>query len=115
MIIGALGFFGFAMAHSIQQIFGFAIAYGICFGLASMTPCQILISNWFGEKFRAKAMAIWISLVTIGPSGLILVANAIILGPDWRWAYAILGICLLLCVPLIAAVVKFTPEEKGIK
>ena len=115
MIIGAIGFFGFAAAHSIAQIYGFAIAFGICFGLATMTPSQILISNWFGEKYRAKAMSIWLSLITIGPSGLVLVVNAIILGPGWRWAYAVLGICLLLCVPIIIFVVKFSPEEKGIK
>ena len=115
MIIGSIGFFGFAMANSIVQIYGFAIAFGICFGLATMTPCQILISNWFGEKYRAKAMSIWLSLVTIGPSGLVIVVNAIILNLGWRWAYAILGICLLLCVPLVLAVIKFSPEEKKIK
>lgn len=115
MLIGVIGFFGFAAAHSIGQVFGFAIAFGICFGLATMTPCQILISNWFGEKYRAKAMSVWLSLITVGPSGLVLAVNAVILHYGWRWAYVGLGLCLLLCVPLILAVVKFSPEERGIK
>ncbi len=115
MIIGCIGFGGFAMAHSLSQIYIFAIAFGISFGLATMTPSQILVSNWFGEKYRAKAMSIWLSIITIGPAAMVPVINAIILGPGWRMAYAVLGIGLAICIPLVLIFVKFSPEEKGIK
>lgn len=115
MIIGCVGFGGFAMAQSLSHIYILAIAFGICFGLATMTPCQILVSNWFGEKYRAKAMSIWLSIITIGPAAMVPIINAIILGPGWRTAYAVLGIGLAVCIPLVLIFVKFSPEEKGIK
>lgn len=115
MIIGCIGFGGFAMAHFLKQIYILAIAFGICFGLATMTPCQILVSNWFGEKYRAKAMSIWLSIITIGPAAMVPIINAIILNLGWRVAYAVLGIGLAVCIPFVLIFVKFSPEEKGIK
>lgn len=115
IVAGCIGFAGFATAQAIGQIYIFAVALGICFALATMTPCQILIGNWFGEKYRAKAMSIWLSLITIGPAIMIPIVNAVVLNMGWRIAYLGIGAGLALCFPVVIFAVKFSPEEKGLK
>ncbi|NBI62796.1 MFS transporter [Clostridiales bacterium] len=65
---GIISFIGFSMAKSLMWFYLFAIPQGFCFGAFTMTPCQILVSNWFGDKTRGKAMSFFLtgmSLVTV--------------------------------------------------
>lgn len=115
LISGIIAFVGFATAQSLSQIYIFAVFLGICFALGSMTPSQILVNNWFGEKYRAKVMSIFLAIFTIGPSTLIVVMNFIIVSLGWRGAYYMLAAGFVVCILIIAFVVKWSPEEKGIK
>ena len=115
LIAGIIGFIGFATAQSLTQIYIFAVFLGICFALGSMTPSQILINNWFGEKYRAKAMSIFLAIFTIGPSALIVATNLVIVSAGWRTAYYMLAAGLVVCILIVAFVVKWSPEAKGIK
>lgn len=114
-IIGALSFLGFSFAKTLMHFYLLSIPMGFCFSCISMTPSMLLISNWFGEKLRGKAMSIFLAIMAVGTSALLSILNAVIMTQGWRMAYGILGVCLLVCIPLIALMTSWSPASKGIK
>lgn len=114
-IVGAIAFIGFSFGKELWHFYVLAVPMGFCFSSISMTPCMLLISNWFGEKLRGKAMSIFLAIMSVGTSALISILNAIIMGPGWRTAYIVLGVCLIVCIPLILGMVSWNPASKGIK
>ena len=48
-IIGIISFAGFAFAQNLWMFYMFAVPQGFCFAAMTMTPCQLLVSYWFGE------------------------------------------------------------------
>lgn len=114
-IIGALAFTGFAFSTKLWHFYLLSIPLGICFGCISMTPCQLLISNWFGVKLRGKAMSIFLLIMSLGTSAMISILNAIIINAGWKTAYIVLGVCLIVCIPIILLLTSWSPASKGIK
>lgn len=114
-ILGIVSFIGFAMAKSLMWFYIFAIPQGFCFGAFTMTPCQILVSNWFGEKARGRAMSIFLAIMSIITVILMNVLNYVILSYGWRTGYVILAVCVAVCVLIAFKAVVWSPAQKGIK
>ncbi len=114
-ILGIISFIGFSMAKSLIWFYIFAIPQGFCFGAFTMTPCQILVSNWFGEKARGRAMSFFLTGMSLITVVLMNLLNYIILSMGWRAGYIALAICIALCLLLALKVVAWSPVEKGMK
>ncbi|MCQ4636203.1 MFS transporter [Anaerovorax odorimutans] len=114
-ILGIVSFIGFAMAKSLMWFYIFAIPQGFCFGAFTMTPCQILVSNWFGEKARGRAMSIFLAIMSIITVILMNALNYVILSYGWRTGYVILAVCVAICVLIAFKAVVWSPAQKGIK
>lgn len=80
-----------------------------------MTPCQTLVSNWFGEKARGRAISIFLAGMSILTVGLMNLLNFVILRHGWRIGYVILAVAVAVCVVIAARVVVWSPAQKGIK
>lgn len=113
-ILGIISFIGFSMAKSLIWFYIFAVPQGFCFGAFTMTPCQILVSNWFGEKARGRAMSIFLTGMSLITVALMNILNYIILNMGWRTGYIALAICIAICFIIAVKVVVWSPEEKGI-
>lgn len=112
---GIVSFIGFAMAKSLIWFYIFAVPQGFCFGAFTMTPCQILVSNWFGEKARGRAMSIFLAIMSIITVILMNGLNFVILSQGWRVGYVILAACVAVCVLIALKAVVWSPAQKGIK
>lgn len=119
MIIGGvlttISFIGFAVSNELWMFYAFAVLQGVGFATMCMTPCQVLISNWFGEKLRGRAMTIFIAFMSIMYSILANVINYILLNYGWRMAYTLLAVCTFVSLLIIMKFVVWSPEQKGIK
>lgn len=114
-ILGIISFIGFAMAKSLLWFYVFAVPQGFCFGAFTMTPCQTLVSNWFGEKTRGRAMSIFLAGMSIVTVGLMNLLNFVILGYGWKMGYIVLAIATLVCVLIAAKIIVWSPPQKGVK
>lgn len=114
-LLGIISFIGFAMAKSLMWFYIFSLPQGFCFGAFTMTPSQILISNWFGEKARGKAMSLFLTGMSLITVVLMNGLNFIIIAKGWRAGYITLAICVAVCVLLAAKVIVWSPVQKGVK
>lgn len=113
-LIGALSYVGFALSTSLWHFYVLAVPMGICFGACTMTPCTILVSNWFGPKVRGKAMSFYMAAVSLIGMGFVNCINYIVVSLGWRTGYMILGIMMAICVLPMLKLIVWSPEEKGI-
>jgi MFS family permease len=114
-LCGAASFFGFMVSNELWNFYAFAIPQGVCFSLIAMTPCMTLVSNWFGEKLRGKAISIFLAIMSIGTVVLINLLTHIVMTSGWRYGYLLCAILLLVSIPLILKLAVWSPESKGIK
>lgn len=112
--LGALSFVGFAFSTQIWHFYLFSIPMGVCFGACTMTPCTILVSNWFGPKVRGKAMSFYIAGVSLIGMPVINLLNYVILGNGWRGGYVFCAVGVLICLPLMAKLAVWSPADKGV-
>lgn len=113
-ILGAISFVGFAMAKSLVWFYIFAVPQGFCFGAFTMTPCQILVSNWFGEKARGRAMSIFLTGMSLITVALMNILNYLVVNVGWRSGYWAMAAIVVVCVLIAAKGVVWSPAEKGI-
>lgn len=113
-ICGVVSFIGFAMAKNIVTFYIFSIPQGFCFTAMTMTPCQLLVSNWFGVKAKGRAMSIFLTGMMLVYIGELNILQKVVTAFGWRAGYYLLGagiavaaICLLF--------IKWSPEENGQK
>lgn len=114
-IMGIISFIGFAMAKSLIFFYIFAVPQGFCFGAFTMTPCQTLVSNWFGEKARGRALSFFLTGMSIITAGLMNLLNYIILKYGWQAGYILLAVAVAVCVLIAIKVVVWSPAQKGLK
>lgn len=114
-IVGIISFLGFASAKSLWSFYIFAVPQGFCFAAMTMTPCQLLVSNWFGEKVKGRAIAFFLTGMMIGQVIELNLLNAVIMRLGWRAAYVSLAILIGVAVITVLGLVSWSPEEKGIK
>lgn len=113
-LIGGLSYIGFALSVSVWNFYVLAVPMGICFGACTMTPCTILVSNWFGPKVRGKAMSFYMAAMSLIGMVFVNVVNYIVVSLGWRVGYTVLGILILLCVLPMLKLIVWSPEEKGL-
>lgn len=115
-ICGVVGFVGFGTSSSLIQFYLSSVVLGICFAGLTTTPCTLLVSNWFGPAMRGKALGILFGGNSIAICIFIPILNLIIQTFGWRWAYFILaGILLVICLPMILKLTKWSPDDLGIR
>lgn len=113
-ICGVVSFIGFAMAKNITMFYIFSIPQGFCFTAMTMTPCQLLVSNWFGAKAKGRAMSIFMTGMTLVYVGELNILQRVVTTSGWRAGYYLLGggiVIAIICVFFI----KWSPEDKGVK
>jgi MFS family permease len=115
-VLGAVGFFGFSRATELWHFYVFAMPMGICFGGMTATPASVLVSNWFGPKCKGFAMGLFFSGTSVLAMLLIPLMNKIVSTSGWRIAYFGIAISLIvICIPLILLLAKWSPDVKGIR
>lgn len=114
-IIGVISFIGFAAAQNVWMFYVFAVPQGFCFAAMTMTPCQLLVSNWFGEKAKGRAISLFLTGMTLVYLLEFNILSRIIVSMGWRAGYIMLAICVAIAVVAAAVLVSWSPEKKGIK
>lgn len=113
-LIGVISFVGFSMAQNVWMFYIFAIPQGFCFAAMTMTPCQILVSNWFGEKAKGRAMSLFLTGMTLVFILELNVLNAVIMRMSWRTGYMVLAALVAISILVAAKLVVWSPEKKGL-
>lgn len=114
-IIGVISFIGFAAAKSVWMFYVFAVPQGFCFAAMTMTPCQLLVSNWFGEKAKGRAISLFLTGMTLVYLLEFNILSRVVSSMGWRAGYIMLAICVAIAVVAAAVLVSWSPEKKGIK
>ncbi len=114
-IIGIISFIGFAMAKNVWMFYVFAVPQGFCFAAMTMTPCQLLVSNWFGEKAKGRAISLFLTGMTLVYLLEFNILSRVVVSMGWRAGYIMLAICIAIAVVAAAALVSWSPEKKGIR
>ena len=114
-VLGVLSFIGFSFSTQVWHFYALAIPMGICFGACTMTPCTILVSNWFGPGVRGKAMSFFSAGVSLIGMPIINLLNYVVVEAGWRDGYLICAAGILICLPFMAKLAVWSPAEKGIK
>ena len=120
VILTGTGLFGSILlasrlfSGSIAQFYCFYVLLGFCVGGLGPIPYGFLVSHWFD---RLRGLALGITMLGIGLGAVIMpsLAQALIVRFGWKSAYSILGASvLLICWPVVACLVKESPEELGL-
>lgn len=115
-IMGVIGFAGFGTANGLMQFYIFAIFLGICFAGTTMTPCSLLVTNWFGTKLRGKALGIMFGGTGLAYMVVLPALSFVMQSFGWRVCYFTLaGIHLLICLPFIIKYAAWSPAKMGIE
>lgn len=113
-ICGVISFIGFAMSKNLTVFYIFSIPQGFCFTAMTMTPCQLLISNWFGSKAKGRAISLMLTGMTLIYVGELNILQKIVTSYGWRAGYYLLGAGIAVAIVCIS-LLKWSPEDKGIK
>jgi MFS family permease len=120
VILIGTGFFGSILlasrlfSGSIAQFYCFYVLLGFCVGGVGPIPYGFLVSHWFD---RLRGLALGLTMLGIGLGAVIMpsLAQELIARFGWKSAYSILGASvLLICWPVVACMVKESPEELGL-
>ena len=121
LMAGGAVFAGLALMSlgSVQNLWQFATALGI-FGLAS-AACMgrlvagVTVARWFVRK-RGRAIALITTGMSLGVAVFSPLTQGFINLVDWRWTWAILGICVwILIIPASLAFMRKSPEVMGLR
>lgn len=113
-IAGVISFIGFGMANNLTMFYIFAIPQGFCFTAMTMTPCELLVSNWFGAKAKGRAMSLFLTAMTLVFVVELNVLQRVVTAYGWRAGYYMLGAGIVLAI-ICTALIKWSPEDRGIK
>ncbi len=94
----------FFLAGGLSSLWQFYIFIGVLVGLGvslnGMVPSSALLARWYRERL-SSAIGIAFSAIGVGTIVFVPLAQYLIGEHDWRQAYRILGIGLLLLVPIV--------------
>jgi MFS family permease len=95
----------FFLAAEMVSLWQFYLFIGAMVGLGvslnGMVPGSALLSRWFRTRL-STAIGIAFSAVGVGTIVFVPLAQALVAGYDWRFAYRVLGWVLLAFVPVVA-------------
>lgn len=113
-LAGVVSFIGFGMASSLTMFYIFAIPQGFCFTAMTMTPCELLVSNWFGAKAKGRAMSLFLTAMTLVFVVELNVLQSVVTSHGWRAGYYLLGAGVAIAI-ICTFLIKWSPEDKGVK
>ncbi len=94
----------FFLAGGLSSLWQFYVFIGVLVGLGvslnGMVPSSALLSRWYRERL-STAIGIAFSAIGVGTIVFVPLAQYLIVEHDWRQAYRILGLGLLLLVPVV--------------
>jgi len=94
----------FFLAGGLGELWQFYLFIGVLVGLAvslnGMVPGSALLSRWYRERL-STAIGIAFSATGVGTIVFVPLAQSLIGDYDWRLAYRILGIAVLILVPVV--------------
>ncbi len=94
----------FFLAGSLSALWQFYLFIGVLVGLAvslnGMVPGSALLSRWYRDRL-STAIGIAFSATGVGTILFVPLAQSLIGDYDWRLAYRILGIAVLILVPIV--------------
>lgn len=109
-----ISFIGFSMAKSLMWFYIFAIPQGFGFTAMTMTPCELIVSNWFGAKAKGRAISLMLTLMTLVLLAELNVLQKVVTASGWRAGYMLLAggvVIAIICVFFF----KWSPETIGVK
>lgn len=111
-ILSGGSFLAQAMVQNLWQYYLTAPFLGLGVGMGSFMTITVIINNWF-EKNRGLVTGITMSVSSL--VGIIMnpVLNRVIETSSWRVANGIKGGIILCTIPLVWAVIRLYPGQKG--
>ncbi len=113
MLFIAIGLLAASQSTTVIQVY---IAYGLGVGLGigfAYVPSVGAVQRWFDRR-RGMASGFAVSGIGLGTLGGPLVAEMLIGGFDWRTAYLIIGLSVLIVGGLSAYLIHGTPYARGL-
>jgi len=96
-------------SHSLATMMAAYLILGVGISAGTVIPATLVLANWFTAR-RGLAMGIALSGSTVGGAVMTLVAGHLFRVANWRTAYIILGLpMVVIVVPLVAAIVRSRP------
>ena len=100
-----------SQAGSAEMVYLARVLMGASLGFVGVTPCVVLVSNWFRTR-RGTALGITLTGTSLGGSFVSLLAAPLIANFGWRVALlALSSIVWLVLLPCIIFFVREKPEE----
>ena len=94
----------FFLAQRLSSLWQFYLFVGVLIGLAvslnGMVPGSALLARWYRARL-STAIGIAFSAVGVGTVVFVPLTQLLVTHYDWRFAYRVLGVALLLLVPLV--------------
>ncbi|MBI4497478.1 MAG: MFS transporter [Chloroflexi bacterium] len=119
VMLGGLGLAALALVllSFASQLWHFYVLFTVMslgYGAASPSTTVPLIANWFVRR-RTTAQSLASAGSPMGELLVVPIMTAVLILADWRTAYRLLALFLvLLLIPTIAAIVRNRPEEMGV-
>ena len=107
-VLFALASLGCAVAGSAGMLVGARAVQGVAAGFVSPMTLALLAAIFPEGPARTRAVTAWgVSTALSGSLGFV-VGGLLVDGPGWRWIFAVNPV---VCVPVIAAVLRFVPRD----
>ncbi len=101
--------------HYVWEWYLSGVVYGIAGAFVFVVAATVLVENWFDKK-RGLALGITQCFSGIGGAAFPIIGTLMINQVGWRMTYLILAIvAAVLVLPWTLFVLKFKPEDKGLK
>ena len=102
------------LSGSLWQLYVFYFALGAVAGSAGAMSYTVVISHWFDRR-RGLALSVMMVGMALGAIVIPPVAQKLVQTLGWRTSYSVFGIAILLIpLPLVATLLKETPESMGL-
>jgi MFS family permease len=114
ILLLSAGFALAAQAHSYAELITAYFLIGVGDAGATLTPCAVVVSNWFRPERRGTAMGLALAGMSAGGMVLYIVVNRLIEAWGWRAGYGVIPIpIILLILPLVIWKVRSRPGAVG--
>jgi MFS family permease len=106
----------FFMAKDLSSLWQFYLFIGVLVGFAvsfiGMVPASALLARWYRARL-SSAIGIAFSAVGIGTVVFVPLAQELVSSHDWRTAYRVFGIALLVLAPVVLLAIPWTRLAAG--
>lgn len=113
-LVTGLQFLGKSAAPNIYVLLVLSFINGVSLTGSTALPISILLTSWFVKK---RGLVISIASVGISLGGVVFspIVERMISTYGWRVSYGVSGLIILATLPVILAVIRKSPSEKGLK